>query len=528
MLKYPVEWGIVTNWDDMEHIWSHLFLSELKIRPEEHPLLLVEAPMNPKANRERLTQIMFETFNCPALYLAVSAVLAVYESDQMTGCVFDSGAGVSHCIPVIDGYLIPYAISRHLGGSFGGRDMTELLLGLLVRRLDEERKQAVNFAESCVAQRMSDGGSDEESIGASPPKVVVNVCVPSGEVIKVCVDRHDTVLSIKEAVEEQAGFHSWSQQLHILCTDEDKSQQPAQLCDEMAVHKLLLLAVAPPAAVGAAASAAAEPPPAAELTLVVVVDPNSGVPLMDCGYEFATSADRSMVEAIKETEGMLYALPTRDMFNRVMRQQQAVAGNVPCWEQVHQVLLDERGAAGDGGAAADSGAAMSALTIEADGLRGDLAFTLPNGKTISILAHERCIVVESMFTPSLHRREACGIAEGILHCVAKVEDEVMQRALLKNLILAGGNTRFEGLEARLKNEMNEIIDDPLSCPKPLLHLQSITYPPRVRTVPEKAGQAPISWSGASVLASLSTFTGMMITRAEYEREGPAIVHRKCY
>ncbi|CDW77246.1 actin i [Stylonychia lemnae] len=125
---YPIENGIVKDWDDMEKIWNHTFYVELRVSPDEQPVLLTESPLNPKINREKMTQIMFETFNVPALYVANQAVLSLYSSGKTTGIICKAGYSVTQTIPILDGNPIPHAIQKI---QHAGRDLSYFMAKLL-------------------------------------------------------------------------------------------------------------------------------------------------------------------------------------------------------------------------------------------------------------------------------------------------------------------------------------------------------------------------------------------------------------
>lgn len=134
-LSYPIAGGIVESWDDMEKIWNHTFYNELRINPQEcGGVLLTEAPRNPKANREKMVQIMFETFEVPNCYVAIQAVMSLYAAGRTTGLVVDSGDGVTHTVPVFEGFSIPHAVEKM---DIAGRVLTNYLQKLLLEQTGE-------------------------------------------------------------------------------------------------------------------------------------------------------------------------------------------------------------------------------------------------------------------------------------------------------------------------------------------------------------------------------------------------------
>ncbi|KAG8470042.1 hypothetical protein KFE25_006497 [Diacronema lutheri] len=122
-LAEPIARGVVASWDDCERVWHHAFFNELRTQPADHPLVLVEPILNPRADRERMAAIMFATFCVPAIFVGAQSVLAIHGANRVTGLVCDSGEGFTHLVPMHAGFAISHAIVRV---EAGGKDVTEM------------------------------------------------------------------------------------------------------------------------------------------------------------------------------------------------------------------------------------------------------------------------------------------------------------------------------------------------------------------------------------------------------------------
>jgi actin-related protein 2 len=131
-INYPVENGIVNNWEDMKHIYTYLFgPKKMNINPKDAKILLTEAPLNPIKNRAKMLEVMFDQFQFHECSLAYQAILTLYAQGILTGVVVDIGDGVTHICPVIDGFCLQNAIARL---NIAGRDITKYLIRLLLLR----------------------------------------------------------------------------------------------------------------------------------------------------------------------------------------------------------------------------------------------------------------------------------------------------------------------------------------------------------------------------------------------------------
>ncbi|MCO5565747.1 hypothetical protein L7F22_019421 [Adiantum nelumboides] len=187
----PMEHGIVKDFTDMRHVWNYTFDEKLRIDPRGRKILLTEPPMNPKRNREEMCQIMFEEYGFEGVYVAIQAVLTLYAQGLQTGVVVDSGDGVTHVVPVYEGFALPHLTKRL---DVAGRDVTRYLIKLLLLRGYAFNRTADFETVRQIKEKLSFVSYDldlDKKLAEETTTLVESYTLPDGRVIKVGSERFE-------------------------------------------------------------------------------------------------------------------------------------------------------------------------------------------------------------------------------------------------------------------------------------------------------------------------------------------------
>jgi len=190
-ITYPLDNGIIRNWDDMSYVWDYTFFERLKIQPKESKIMLTEAPMNPTQNRKKMIEVMFEKYGFKSCYIAIQAVLTLYAQGLLTGVVVDSGDGVTHIVPVYEGFALPH-LTRRL--DVAGRDVTRYLIRLLLLRGYAFNRTADFETVRQIKEKLCYVGYDlelEKRLANETTVLVESYTLPDGRVIRVGGERFE-------------------------------------------------------------------------------------------------------------------------------------------------------------------------------------------------------------------------------------------------------------------------------------------------------------------------------------------------
>ncbi|XP_069329051.1 actin-related protein T3 [Eulemur rufifrons] len=193
-VSYPVERGLITSWGDMEIMWKYIYDYNLKLKACDGPVLITEPALNPLANRQRIIEVFFEHLGVPAFYMSIQAVLALFSAGFTTGLVLNSGAGVTQCVPIFEGYCLPHGVQQL---DLGGLDLTSYLTILLKNHgimllTAADRKTVAEIKETSCYVAMN----YEEEMAKKPDLIEKIYRLPDGKIFKL----HDELFCCPEAL----------------------------------------------------------------------------------------------------------------------------------------------------------------------------------------------------------------------------------------------------------------------------------------------------------------------------------------
>jgi len=189
-VTYPVDNGKIMNWTDMGYLWDYTW-ERLKVNPKECNILLTEPPMNPLNNRKKMVEAMFEKYAFKGVHVAIQAVLSLYAQGLLNGLVLDAGDGVTHAVPVFDGFCLEQQVARL---DVAGRDVTNYLIKLMLTRGYAFNRTADFETVRIIKEKFCYVTCDielDKKLALETTTLVQSYELPDGRVIKIGAERFE-------------------------------------------------------------------------------------------------------------------------------------------------------------------------------------------------------------------------------------------------------------------------------------------------------------------------------------------------
>ncbi|XP_015669316.1 actin-like protein 7A [Protobothrops mucrosquamatus] len=185
-LVNPLRHGIIVDWDSVQDMWEYLFLREMRIRPEEHAVLVSDPPLSPTTNREKYAEMLFETFCTPAMHIAYQSRLSMYSYGKTSGLVVESGHGVSYVVPIYEGYTMPNITERV---DYAGFDVTQYLMNLINENIKLFTEKDWSILEDIKENYCFTSLDYQHDAATAPRKHEIEYQLPDGQVIIIGKER---------------------------------------------------------------------------------------------------------------------------------------------------------------------------------------------------------------------------------------------------------------------------------------------------------------------------------------------------
>lgn len=226
-LSHPIKYSVVQNWEEIDKIYHHIFFNQLLVDPNQSKVLVMEPPLNKRINREKITELMFETFSSGGFYLANSSVMSLFATGRTSGIVIESGLNETSVVPIYEGYALPQATLKL---PIGGEEITNYLIeNLKANNIDLPYSKEFEVAQDLKEKHCYMSIDFQQEINAvGMASGVLKECeLPDGNKITLGVERFKSpeILFQPQLIRvEQPGIHELAHNSSLKCDVDIRKQ----------------------------------------------------------------------------------------------------------------------------------------------------------------------------------------------------------------------------------------------------------------------------------------------------------------